>query len=145
VSPAEAPIDALREFLRTRLRAGDGGKSFLLGYRAAQPCFALAAGLRGEPDHSRFLLFARYLLHHRFACDGHALLMPADLAGRAVYAVEHRDAHGTSAGLLDADLVWRPGGLPPGLIGDLARREAALPGRLRRDLDALYEAVRVDL
>lgn len=132
---------ALSAFLEARLAAGEDGKTFLIGYRGATVCFAVAAGLRDDADQARFLVFARYLLHHRFSCDGHALLMPAELDGRAVYAAERQGPGITEAGLIAPGLGWRAGALAPGLIGDLTAREAALPGLVRREFDRLYETL----
>lgn len=134
---------ALCAFLEARLDAGEDGKTFLIGFHGDTVRFALAAGLRHDADQARFLVFARYLLHHRFCCDGHALLMPAEVEGRAVYAAEHQGPGTTGAGLIDPGVGWRQVALSPGLIGDLAEREAALPGLVRREFDRLYEALRI--
>jgi hypothetical protein len=137
-------VDALAGFLDRRQRAGDDGKTFLIGYRASVACFAVAAGLRNAQDRQRFVRFARYLLHHRFGCDGHALLMPAERAGRPVYAVEVCTPDAASVRLIDHALAWHESGLDPGLIGELREHDEPLPGLLRRELDRLYEAVRVE-
>lgn len=137
--------DRLAHFLLERIVAGDDGKALLLGLDAGRPLFAAAAGLRGEHDHPGFVTFARYLLHRRFACDGHALLLPAVVDGEPVYLMETR-----VDGVRRVQLVRGRGEREAWhsdepLIGDLGITEPALPGIQRRGLDALFEQLRLPL
>lgn len=134
--------DLLSGYLLQRLAAGDRGRTLLLGLDDGVPRFALAAGLRGASDHPRFLVFARYLIHDRFRCDGYALLLPALLDGAEMYVMERRHAGGTQVFTIDGEGRRRASGLAAGLCGDLDVREAHLPGIMRRELDGLYEALK---
>lgn len=141
MSDADSLRVRIATFLQQRRQLGDDGKALLLGLDGVRPVFALAAGLQGEQDHPGFVTFARYLLHRRFACDGHALLLPAAVDGEPVYMLELH--HG---GVLDLHLfdalgetrAWPSGGP---LIADLTVAEAGLPGVQRRELDRLYGAL----
>ncbi len=135
----------LIDYLRARLHAGDDGKTLLIGLRADAPRFAVAAGLRGDRDHPRFLVFGRYLLHGRFHCDGFALMLPAMIGGEAVYVLELCLDGRSSVEIVLADGSRRSADLAAGLVGDLSRRGPALPGVVRRDLDALYHRLAVPL
>ena len=143
----EPPVAVLlADFLRQRRACGDDGKTFLLGLRAATPVFAVAAGLRGPADHPHLLRFARYLLHRRFHCDGFALMLPAMLDDAPVYAVEWRAQGRHALEWLRADGERRPPTPATGgdtLVGDLSLSGDPLPGIVRRELDALYEALKV--
>jgi hypothetical protein len=137
--------EQLSDYLRARLRAGDDGKALLVGLRADAPRFAVAAGLRGDRDHPRFLVFGRYLLHGRFRCDGFALMLPAVVGGAAVYVLELSLDGRSTVEIVLADGSRRPADLAAGLVGDLSRRGQALPGVVRRDFDALYQRLAVPL
>lgn len=142
----EPPVAVrLADFLRQRRACGDDGKTFLLGLRAATPVFAVAAGLRGAADHARWLRFARYLLHRRFDCDGFGLLLPAMIDGEQVYALEWRAQGRHAVELVLGDGGRRPAALDGDLVGDLSLRGEPLPGILRRELDALFQALAVPL
>ncbi len=134
------------EFLTARQAAGDDGKTFLLGYAGERSVFAVAAGLRGDEDHPGFLAFGRYLLTHRFDCNEYILLLPADIDGVPLYAMEHCRAGESPAfalidatGIRDARFDGRP------LIGELLKPVSGLPGVLRRELDARFAALQVPL
>lgn len=141
MTSAAGDPSTLSAFLDARLDAGEDGKTFLVGYLGSEARFAVAVGLRNDTEQVRFLQFARYLLHHRFSCDGHSLLMPAEVDGRALYVAEHRLAGGSRVGLLEPGRGWRESVLTPGLIGDLRRPGTTLPGLLRREFDRLFDAV----
>jgi hypothetical protein len=132
----------LARYLQERRSGGDDGRTFLIGFSGRSPVFALAAGLSGADDHPRFLTFARYLVHHRFRCDGYALLLPAVLDGEEVYVAEWRRGQETGVSVIGADGQSRSGAPGGPLIGDLARPQPGLPGIMRRELDRLYEALR---
>jgi hypothetical protein len=131
--------ERLAAYLQARRRAGDEGKTLLLGLLGSSPRFAIAAGLRGERDHPRFLIFARYLLHGRYRCDGYALMLPAMFGDADVYVVELRLAGHASVEIVHADGRRHAADISVGTIGELGVRGPALPGVMRRDLDALYE------
>ena len=141
-----APLpDRLVRYLQDRRRAGEDGKAVLLGLAGEQPRLALAAGLQGEQDHPGFLSFSRYLLHQRFDCDRFVLWLPAAVSGTPVYMMETNLAGEPPVQLLDSDGRRRPWPHDDCLIGDLARRESALPGIQRREMDRLYEALKLPL
>ncbi|WP_078121520.1 hypothetical protein [Thiosocius teredinicola] len=134
------------EFLAARQAAGDDGKTFLLGFEGERCAFAVAAGLRGDEDHPGFLAFGRYLLTHRFDCNEYTLLLPADIDGVPLYAMEHcRIGEPPSFALIDAAGIrdTRFDGRP--LIGELLKPVSGLPGLLRRELDARFAALQVPL
>ena len=133
------------DFLRERLREGDDGKTFLLGFDTTKVLFALAAGLKGEADHPAFLAFARYLVHRRFQCSSYALLLPAAIEDRPVYMLERHSDDLAEIGIIDAKGFSPKSGFESGLIGDLAQAGPALPGIKRRDFDRLYESLQVPL
>ena len=137
--------ERLLDYLQARLRAGDDGKTLLIGLLGDAPRFAIAAGLRGERDHPRFLIFARYLLHGRQRCDGFALMSPALVGGAAVYVMELCVPGYRSVDIVEADGSRRAVDMGTGTIGDLSQRGPALPGIMRRDLDALYEKLALPL
>lgn len=141
------PRAALAGFLTARVRGGDDGKTFLVGYADTVPAFAVAAGLRDTTQHEQFARFARYLLHQRFSCDGHVLMLPAEIDGQPVYVVEQARHGAYRLAMLDADMAWRESppaaGSANGLIGDLAAAESGLPGIMRRSLDQLFEDLQV--
>lgn len=142
----EPPVGALLAgFLRQRRACGDDGKTFLLGLRAATPVFAVGAGLRGAADHPRWLRFGRYLLHQRFRCDGFGLLLPAMVDDQPVYALEWRAQARHAVELVLADGGRRPAALDGDLVGDLSLPGEPLPGIMRRELNALYQALEVPL
>lgn len=138
-------LDRLVGYLHERLRDGDDGKSLLLGFAAEKPLLALAAGLQGEQDHPGFLTFCRYLLHQRFDCDGFVLWLPAAVTGEPVYMMESRIEGRSSVQVVHADGRQRAWPHDDCLIGDLGRRETALPGIQRRELDRLYETLKLPL
>lgn len=135
----------LDDYLLDRIGRGDDGKTLLLGLHKGRVQFALAAGLRGEQDHPRFVTFARYLLHQRFICRGYALMLPALADGESLYAVQLVLDGRSSAWLIDIAGHRRPwrGGQPLG--ADLARRGEPLAGIQRRDLDVLYAQLQLPL
>ncbi len=143
----EPPLGALLAgFLRRRRACGDDGKTFLIGLAGRRPVFAVAAGLRGPADHPHLLRFARYLLHRRFHCDGFALMLPAERDGEPVYAVEWRAQGRHMLEWLRADGARRtltPATIGDTLVGDLSLPGDPLPGIMRRELDALYEVLKV--
>jgi hypothetical protein len=131
----------LIDYLQRR-RRNDDGKALLIGWRGDLAAFSLAAGLRGVSDHPRFLTFGRYLIHQRFGCDGFALLLPAVLDDSPCYVAEWRCCGDSGLITILADGCQCPSPASAPLIGDLGVREPALPGLLRRELDALYEALK---
>lgn len=142
----QAPsLDQLVDYLQARLRDGNDGKALLLGFIGPQALFALAAGLQGEQDHPGFLTFCRYLLQQRFDCDGFALMLPAAVSGEPVYMLEADLAGVAGVHLVHADGRREPWSYDDCLIGDLKRRESALPGIQRREMDRLYEALKQPL
>ncbi len=137
--------DRLDQYLLDRIRRGDDGKTLLLGLQAGRPRFAVAAGLRGEQDHPHFLIFARYLIRQRFACDGYALMLPALVDDEPLYAVQMVLEDTPSAWLLDAAGHRRAWPGDRQLSEDLERRGAPLPGVQRRDLDGLFARLQLPL
>lgn len=137
--------ERLLDYLQVRWRAGDDGKTLLIGLLGDAPQFAIAAGLRGERDHPRFLIFARYLLHGRHRCDGFALMLPALIEGAAVYVMELCLPGRHSVDIVQADGSRHAAEIGTGAIGDLSHRGPALPGIMRRDLDVLYEKLALPL
>jgi len=131
----------LLEYLQQRQADGDDGRTLLVGLRGAAPAFALAAGLHGSADHPRFLIFARYLLHRRFACDGFALMLPAELDGTPVYVIEQRCAGSATVAVCYPDGRIAPFEGRSALIGDLALAPGQLPALERRDFDRLYASL----
>lgn len=145
MSAVAAVDELLADYLRQHLADGDEGKTLLVGLDGVSPVFVVAAGLRGAVDHPRFLVFARHLLHRRFHCDGHALMLPALLDGVELYAVE-RDCQGDMlVQTVDAGGRRQSSDLGGRLIGDLAVAESGLPGVMRREFDSLYEQLRLPL
>lgn len=139
------PLDELVDYLQARLADGSDGKALLLGFAGPQALLALSAGLRGEQDHPGFLTFCRYLLHQRFDCDGHALMLPAAVSGEPVYMLETHLAGAAAVHVVHADGRRVPWPHDDRLIGDLTSRESALPGIQRREMDRLYETLRLAL
>lgn len=143
MTPVADLAERLAGWLQQRLAAGDDGKTLLVGFRAADAAFALAAGLAGPKDHAGFSAFARYLLHRRFACDGHALLLPAALAGESVYLLNAQLAAHAVQALYAADgsvCDWRSDDWP---IDRLDLPGDALPGIQRREMDRLFDTLQV--
>ncbi|MCB1790829.1 MAG: hypothetical protein KDJ24_11070 [Gammaproteobacteria bacterium] len=143
MSEASPSVAALGGWLRERRDAGDDGKTLLLGFIASDACFAVAAGLRGERDHPGFERFARYLLHRRFACDGHVLMLPALHGDAPVYLVHGCVAAQALAFMVDAHghrCRW-PGAALPLRVDDHDRQPT--PALLRRDMDARFAALAV--
>jgi hypothetical protein len=135
----------LAQFLSERLREGDDSKTFLAGRKCGAWMFAIAVGVRGDEDLPRFLEFARYLVHHRFDCDLHALLWPASIAGKVVYAAELAAPGQSLARIIDQRGVTQP---HPGgelMIDAITPQHAPLPGIKRRDLDRLFDVLQVPL
>ncbi|MCB1722151.1 MAG: hypothetical protein H6959_08910 [Chromatiaceae bacterium] len=143
MSVTQAPPAGLVSWLRQRRAAGDDGKTLLVGLIGADAAFALAAGLRGEEDHADFAVFARYLLHHRFGCDGHVLLLPVYRDDAAAYLVRAVSRGDVVQGLLSGVGGWQSwsGSIP--VFDQLDVRAAPLPGLQRRTMDALFESIRV--
>ena len=73
------------------------------------------------------------------------LWLPAAVSGTPVYMMETNLAGEPPVQLLDSDGRRRPWPHDDCLIGDLARRESALPGIQRREMDRLYEALKLPL
>jgi hypothetical protein len=140
---AGAHASRVLAFLRERQRCGDDGKTLLMGWRAQAPEFAVAAGLRGDEDHPGFLAFARYLIHHRFRSDGFALLLPAILDDVPVYVAEWRLGGDSALVTIGPEGELLPNDLHRGLLGDLGDAGPPLPGLMRRELDRLYELLKV--
>ncbi|MCB1801557.1 MAG: hypothetical protein KDI82_07720 [Gammaproteobacteria bacterium] len=143
MTPVAELAACLGGWLQQRLAAGDDGKTLLVGFRGAEATFALAAGLGGTKDHPGFSAFARYLLHRRFHCDGHALLLPAALAGEGVYLLNGQVAGQATQALFAADGTvrdWRSDDWP---IDRLEVPGDALPGIQRREMERLFEHLRV--
>jgi hypothetical protein len=139
----DATFLELAQFLDGRLAQGDHGKTFLVGGSRGAWVFALAAGLRDDSDRTRFLEFARYLVHQRFACGGCALLWPADLGGDPVYVAELASPEEAVARVIDRHGETRP---HPGgqlLVEDILALYTPLPGIRRREMDRLFEALQV--
>lgn len=145
-SDGESPsIDAaLLAFLADRQVAGDDGKTFLLGYERAQAVFAITAGLRGDVDHPGFLTFGRYLLTHRFHCDGYALLLPAVTDDAPVYVIEQVAGAQRQHAIVVAG-ASRHATFDDALIGELLTPVRGLPGVLRRELDQRFDRLQVPL
>ena len=139
------PLHRLVDYLQARLADGNDGKTLLLGFAGPQTQLALAAGLQGEQDHPGFLTFCRYLLHQRFDCDGHALMLPAAVSGEPVYMLETYLAGEAAVHLVHADGRCEPWPHDDRLIGDLTRRESGLPGIQRREMDRLYDVLKLPL
>jgi len=141
------------DYLRTRLQAGDAGKTLLVGLRQAQPCLAIAAGLRGGQDHPRFITLAGYLLRREQA-DAYWLAVPAVTGSGEILALEihsagvSRVAHCPARfAAAPADCELEMAGLHPArpLLDDLLSQAGNLPGRMRRDLDQLAIALAIPL
>jgi hypothetical protein len=145
--PPSDPAEALA-YGANRYLDGQFGKTLLVGWRATEPLFAVAAGLARDQDRERFAVLARYLLR-RDGADGYWLLLTADIAGCG-----HLVAETLLAGrrtLLAAPL--RPDGadfqrlgeplpLPAEApLGDLLDGGATLAGVMRRELDRLAESL----
>lgn len=143
MNPAGRLRAPLVDYLAERRSAGDDGRTILLGLDRQQAVFALAVGLAGEPDYPGFLTFSRYLLHHRYSCDGHVLMLPAAIARRAVYVVELKLGEGLTIDVVEEDGSARRAPVASNPIGDLGQRARGLPAIQRRELDRLYERLRV--
>lgn len=144
MNPAEHTRQAL-DYLRTRLRSGDAGKTLMVGLRAGQPRLAIAAGLRGAKEHPNFITLGSYLLR-REAADAYWLALPAVTGSDEFLALEIRVASESHVACCPArfadtpaDCTLKAAEAHPAepLLADLLHQTSPVPGRMRRSLDEL--------
>lgn len=152
MKPAAQTREAVA-YLDGRLRAGDAGKTLLVGLRDGRPCLALAAGLRGAEDHPNFITLASYLLR-RESADAYWLALPAVTAEGEILALELRSGGVSHVAHCPAQLAGSVGSChlevaeaqpAAPLLGDLLHQTSPVPGRMRRSLDEMAEAFGVPL
>ncbi|RMG34034.1 MAG: hypothetical protein D6720_10240 [Gammaproteobacteria bacterium] len=141
--------DAAVRWLRTQLDNRQGGNVLLAGFAGNEPLAAWAAGLRGEQDHSNFITFARFVLQKLHQCNGYWLMLPTvfDQEQCLGYRLDLRSRHGRWRGdvLMPEDQEWQLRAGKEPLLEDLLVPGPALPGIMRRDLQALAERLEVDI
>ncbi len=141
--------DAAARWLKAQLERRQGGKVLLAGFSGDQPQAAWSAGLKGEQDHPNFITFARFVLQKLHPCNGYWLMLPTvfDQEQCLGYRLDLRSRLGQWRGdvLMPEDQEWQLREGEESLLEDLLVPGAALPGIMRRDLQALAERLEVDM